>query len=204
MTINMDKVATKLMFKGAAARSMSIYQVVDDISKFIEAFEKTDLDESNAHKPSASGGTPCLGRADGAIRRKPSGLYRIVIGTDSQSKGVNGKSYVDFVSAIIVHRIGKGAVYYWRRERVEGRFVIRDKIYRETLISLELAQELVPLLRKNISSSKYDFEIHIDVGSVGPTREMIKEVVGMVAGNGFRARTKPESWGASSVADKHA
>jgi predicted RNase H-related nuclease YkuK (DUF458 family) len=32
---------------------------------------------------------------------------------------------------------------------------------------------------------------------------MIKEVVGMVTGNGFKARTKPESYGASNVADKH-
>jgi predicted RNase H-related nuclease YkuK (DUF458 family) len=33
---------------------------------------------------------------------------------------------------------------------------------------------------------------------------MIKEVVGMVNGSGFEAKTKPESWAASSVADKHA
>jgi predicted RNase H-related nuclease YkuK (DUF458 family) len=41
------------------------------------------------------------------------------------------------------------------------------------------------------------------VGPVGKTRDMIKEVVGMVNGNGFVAKTKPDSWGASSVADKH-
>ncbi|MBU3957376.1 ribonuclease H-like YkuK family protein, partial [Patescibacteria group bacterium] len=38
---------------------------------------------------------------------------------------------------------------------------------------------------------------------IGPTREMIKEVVGMVNGNGFVAKTKPESYGAFVVADKH-
>ena len=32
---------------------------------------------------------------------------------------------------------------------------------------------------------------------------MIKEVVGMVTGNGFTAKTKPYSFGASTVADKH-
>jgi len=32
----------------------------------------------------------------------------------------------------------------------------------------------------------------------------IKEVVGMVTGNGFVAKTKPDAWGASTVADKHA
>ena len=81
--------------------------------------------------------------------------------------------------------------------------MLRDKIYTESLLSLSCAQELVPLLRKAVSPAKYDFEIHIDVGPIGPTRDMIKEVVGMVSGNGFIAKTKPEAWGASSVADKH-
>jgi uncharacterized protein len=54
-----------------------------------------------------------------------------------------------------------------------------------------------------VSPAKYDLEIHIDVGPLGPTRDMIREVVGMVNGNGYVAKTKPDSWGASSVADKH-
>ena len=70
-------------------------------------------------------------------------------------------------------------------------------------MSLATAEKLVPMLRAEISPSKYDLEIHIDVGALGPTRELIREVVGMVSGNGYTAKTKPESWGASSVADKH-
>ena len=62
---------------------------------------------------------------------------------------------------------------------------------------------IVPEIRKRVSPKKYDLEIHIDVGPLGPTREMIREVVGMVNGSGFTAKTKPESWGATSVADKH-
>jgi hypothetical protein len=71
------------------------------------------------------------------------------------------------------------------------------------MMSLSAAHEIVPRLRDKISPSKYDFEIHIDVGPLGPTRDMINEVAGMVRGNGFKAKTKPDSWGASSVADKH-
>jgi len=71
-------------------------------------------------------------------------------------------------------------------------------------MSLDIAEKIVPKIRKKVSPAKYDLEIHIDVGPLGPTREMIREVVGMVNGNGFTAKTKPESWGASSVADKHA
>jgi len=133
----------------------------------------------------------------------PGSYYRLVIGTDSQAKRLNGSSEIDYVSAIIVHRKGHGARYFWKKIRENKAPVLRDKIYNETMMSLDIAQELVPSLRKAVSPAKYDLEIHIDVGSLGPTREMIKEVVGMVNGNGFTAKTKPESWGASSVADKH-
>ena len=137
------------------------------------------------------------------INEEPVRFYRIVIGSDSQAKRVNGVSEIDFVTALIVHRAGSGARYFWKKEKVHKKPILRDKIYTETLMSLACAQEIVPMLRSKISPAKYDFEIHIDVGPLGPTRDMIKEVTGMVNGNGFRARTKPESWGASSVADKH-
>ncbi|MBI4058865.1 ribonuclease H-like YkuK family protein [Candidatus Microgenomates bacterium] len=130
-------------------------------------------------------------------------FYRLVIGTDSQTRRSNGDTETDFVSAIVIHRIGHGGRYFWHKEKQKKKFVLREKIYRETLLSLELAHELVPILRKIITPSKYDLEIHIDVGSVGPTRDMIREVVGMVTGSGFTAKTKPESYGAFVVADKY-
>ena len=137
------------------------------------------------------------------VGEDPSSFYRLVIGTDSQTKRINGKAEIDFITAIIIHRTGRGARYFWKKDKAYKIPVLRDKIYRETLRSLDTAQELVPSLRAAVSPAKYDLEIHIDVGPLGPTREMIREVVGMVNGNGFTAKTKPESWGASSVADKH-
>ena len=138
------------------------------------------------------------------INEEPRSFYRLVIGSDSQTKAINGKSEINFVTAIVVHRRGRGARYFWKKEKKYVKVpVLRDKIYTETTMSLEIAEEFVPELRKRISPAKYDLEIHIDVGPLGPTREMIREVVGMVNGNGYVAKTKPESWGASSVADKH-
>lgn len=134
---------------------------------------------------------------------EPGGFYRLIIGTDSQAKNGDGKPGIDYVTAIVVHRQGKGARYFWKKLKKDRIPTLREKIYTETLISLECAQEVVPLLRQAVSAAKYDLEIHIDVGPLGPTREMIREVVGMVQGNGFVAKTKPDSWGASSVADKH-
>lgn len=137
------------------------------------------------------------------IDESPSSFYRLVIGSDSQIKRSNGDAETDFVTAIVIHRLGRGARYFWKKEKMYRAPVLRDKIYTETMKSLETAHELVPLLREGISPAKYDLEIHIDVGPLGQTREMIREVVGMVNGNGFVAKTKPDSWGASSVADKH-
>jgi len=137
------------------------------------------------------------------VEEDPGSFYRLVIGTDSQTKRTNGEAEVDFVSAIIVHRQGKGARYFWRKTKSNKVPVLRDKIYTETQMSLDLAEKIVPFIRQAITPARYDLEIHIDVGSLGPTREMIREVVGMVNGNGFTAKTKPESWGASCVADKH-
>jgi len=144
-----------------------------------------------------------ISEISGFVKEEPASFYRLVIGTDSQVKNIDGKGEIDYVTAVVVHRQGKGARYFWKKEKIDKIPVLRDKIYKETSISLTVAEELVPLLRKAISPVKYDFEIHIDVGPIGPTRDMIKEVVGMVNGSGFTAKTKPESWGASTVADKH-
>lgn len=137
------------------------------------------------------------------VDNDPQSFYRLVIGTDSQSKNVDGKNQCDFVSAVIIHRLGKGGRYFWRKTKQNRIPVLREKIYTETLMSLEVAQNIVPEIRKYVSPAKYDLEIHIDVGPLGPTRDMIREVVGMVNGNGFKAKTKPDSWGASKVADKY-
>lgn len=137
------------------------------------------------------------------VDEDPGGFYSLIIGTDSQSHRINGKSEINYVSAIIIYRKGRGARYFWRKEKIYKKPILRDKIYTETLMSLDIAQKLVPDIRRAVSPSIYDLEIHIDVGPLGPTRDMIREVVGMVTGNGFIAKTKPESWGASSVADKY-
>ncbi len=164
-----------------------------------------DLSKNGFHSPTK--GSVTLGKIVDEIAEfiddDPKSFYSIVIGSDSQIKHNNGIKECDFVTAIIVHRKGYGARYFWNKDKVKKAPVLRDKIYTETLRSLATAEEIVPVLRQYIDESKYDFEIHIDVGPNGKTRDMIKEVVGMVNGNGYVAKTKPESWGASSVADKH-
>jgi predicted RNase H-related nuclease YkuK (DUF458 family) len=125
--------------------------------------------------------------------------YRLVIGTDSQPRNGTG---VDFVTAIVVHRIGYGGIYFWKRVCEKKPMVLRNRIYQEAILSLQCAEEVLTTF-KDDGITKYDVEIHVDVGNQGQTREMISELVGMIRGSGFPVKTKPYSYGASKVADRH-
>jgi len=133
------------------------------------------------------------------MEEEPQYKYRLVIGTDSQNK--NGNE-TDFVSALVVHRVGRGGIYFWRRRIEKKTYVLRAKIYQEATLSLDLANEFLEAT-KHDGISRFDVEIHVDIGEYGETKEMINEVVGMVRGSGFAVQIKPESYGASKVADRH-
>jgi hypothetical protein len=139
------------------------------------------------------------------LNSDPDSFYRLVIGTDSQDRVIDGVKLSNFVTAVVIHRKGKGGRYFWKNGKKEKMATLRDKIYAETLLSVEIASNLVPKLQEKLNGRKnWELEIHVDVGKAGKTREMINEVVGMVTGNGYHAKTKPDSYGASSIADKHA
>ncbi|MBI4039291.1 ribonuclease H-like YkuK family protein [Candidatus Daviesbacteria bacterium] len=131
------------------------------------------------------------------IHVDPDSKYKIIVGSDSQPG-----YHVDFVSAVVVHRVGHGGIYFWSRHNGGRIYSFKERIYREALDSLELAQELLEEFNKN-GVLECDLEIHVDIGTKGPTREMISEIVGMIRGNGFRVHIKPDSFAASSVADRH-
>lgn len=133
------------------------------------------------------------------IEKQPDYKYRLVIGTDSQPKNGHG---VDFVTAIVIHRLGFGGIYFWKRIIDKKKYMLRSRIYQEATLSLSCAEEVLKLL-KNDGITKYDVEIHVDIGNYGETKDMINEVVGMVRSCGFNVKTKPNSYGASKVADRH-
>ncbi|MGI5921694.1 MAG: ribonuclease H-like YkuK family protein [Syntrophomonadaceae bacterium] len=124
--------------------------------------------------------------------------YKLIVGSDSQPH--DGGTC--FVSAIIIHRMGKGARYYYTRQVEEKMTSMRQRIFYEASLSLNLADQLCQCLKDN-GKEDLKVEIHLDVGTHGATREIIKEVIGMVVGSGFDAKIKPDACGASSVADKY-
>ncbi len=131
------------------------------------------------------------------IRGEPQAQHKLIIGTDSQAR-----DEVTFVTAIVIHRLGKGARYYYHREVRRRLPSLRQRILLETSLSLGVASRLTEMLSRRGYQS-FDIEIHLDIGQNGDTRDLIREIVGMVSGSGFDAKIKPDSFGASTVADKY-
>lgn len=165
----------------------------------------SELFQSITHGELTASGVISLIKA--FLEEEPTSSYSLVIGTDSHEKNylTTGSYCINIVTAILVHRRGYGGKYFWKKKEISNIHTLREKIYAETFESLAFATIFVPLLKKNLNgkSPSYHLEIHIDVGEHGDTRDMIKEVVGIVAGNGFIAKTKPNAYAASSVADRH-
>jgi predicted RNase H-related nuclease YkuK (DUF458 family) len=124
--------------------------------------------------------------------------FALLIGTDSSTYA----NHLDLVSAIVLHKIGRGGRYFWTRTRERRTPSLRFQIWREAWLSFELAQEVLRALEDR-SLLQVNLEIHVDIGENGRTKELIDEVVGMIIGSGFAVRIKPHSYAASAVADKH-
>jgi predicted RNase H-related nuclease YkuK (DUF458 family) len=123
--------------------------------------------------------------------------FNLIIGTDSHTR-----DKACFVTAIVLHHVGSGARYYYHKRKQDKITSLRQKLYYETAISLEVASKITDFFEDK-DLEKFNLEIHLDLGSNGETRSLIKEIVGMVVGSGFNAIIKPDACGASTVADKH-
>ena len=131
------------------------------------------------------------------VEEDPKAQYKVVIGTDSQTTSKNTL----FVTAVIIHRVGKGARFFYCKRKVKPMRNLRHRIYKETELSLKVMDVLKAHGILEIST-QWHVEIHLDVGQRGETRLLIQEVVGWVSAVGYKAIIKPYSYGASSVADR--
>lgn len=124
--------------------------------------------------------------------------YKLIVGSDSHPRVTN----TCFVSAIIIHRQGKGARYYYNKTYEMRIKSLRQRIFHEASLSLQLADQLEQILKQQ-GYEDMKVEIHLDIGTHGETKELIREITGMIIGCGFDACIKPHACAASKVADKH-
>ncbi|MEK7674170.1 MAG: ribonuclease H-like YkuK family protein [Patescibacteria group bacterium] len=130
------------------------------------------------------------------IKVDPNFGYRILVGTDSETN--NG--YIDFVTAIVVHRVGQGARYFWKRKISNKRLELHQRLWEEALFSLDISQKLLGLLvdiRKD-----FRFELHLDLGTKGKSNSVVKEITNLIRSYGMDVKIKPESYAASKIADR--
>lgn len=141
------------------------------------------------------------------IKANPDSKYRLAIGTDSQVKG----RYTCFATGIHVHRVGQGA-WCCVSKRVENKRYqnLKEKISKETSITYEVAYMLNECLIDalcdfTVKNRNFDckLEAHIDVGTKGETRKLIREMVSYFEGMGIDAKIKPDSFVASSYANRY-
>lgn len=127
--------------------------------------------------------------------------YKTIVGTDST---LLRNGLAEFATAIVVQRIGHGAIYFVQHQQLTQMHVLERRMFQEALLSIEVGQRLLGSRLPTTSPlSRETLEIHTDIGQHGPTRSMIQAITGMVRGHGFAVRFKPDSYAASSVADRH-
>lgn len=140
--------------------------------------------------------------ADNVNKGHNYGEYQVIIGTDSQNFDI---TKIVLVIAVLQH--SKGGFFFYDISKVNKITNIKQKLYTETQMSLDCATKLMDEFEKYYDETGFDysqiqFSIHVDAGFNGPTREVIPEIVGWVKSCGYDVHVKPESFVASSIADK--
>ena len=119
--------------------------------------------------------------------------YTMHVGTDT-------KPYCEdttLITAICFREYGKGAVVAYQKYKIPPFPTVRDRLFHETLVSLEVAHALVDLtgLRPTI---------HADVNPKKDTlsNTTVDAIMGMIKGMGYPVLVKPEAW-AADIADMY-
>jgi len=139
------------------------------------------------------------------ISEKPEKFYDIIVGCDSSSDEIP-----HFPVAVVILRVGEGGRFFLKKIGNQNRkfYNWKARVLEEVLLSCELALHLKENFEKRIRSLNNTFNyqfryIHADIGENGATKDMIKEVIGLIKGNGFEPKIKPEAYVASTVADRY-
>lgn len=130
--------------------------------------------------------------------------FQITVGTDSQNF-----SDTKIVTVIVVTCEGHGGIYFYNIARIKKINDLAKKLEKETDRSLSTMTKLISIIESD--EEKYGlikktslFSIHIDAGEAEncKTKELIPQLVGWIKGMGYDCVKKPDSYAASSVADR--
>lgn len=141
------------------------------------------------------------------MKEKPEKFYDVIVGCDSSSG-----DDPHFPVAVVILRVGEGGRFFLKK--ISYPSLARKKfsnwkmrVLEEVLLSCQLALFLKEKFERKIENNNFNYQlryIHADIGENGQTRDMIKEVTGLIRGNGFEPKIKPAAFVASTVADRYA
>jgi hypothetical protein len=143
------------------------------------------------------------------MKAKPDKFYDIIIGCDSSS----GERFY-FPVAVVILRVGEGGRFFLKKISYPPSILKKKfsnwkmRILEEVLLSCQLAlllrEKFERKMKKNSTPFNYQLRyIHADIGENGQTKDMIREVTGLIRGNGFEPKIKPEAYVAATVADRY-
>ncbi|MGC5326757.1 ribonuclease H-like YkuK family protein [Brevibacillus sp. SYSU BS000544] len=127
---------------------------------------------------------------------KAPGKYEIVVGADSQLRRKN----TSFVIAICFIHTGNGGTFYYQQFQEPRISSLQQRIYTEATYAVSMASELREFFHE--CHITVPIRIHYDIGENGPTMKFVKRLIHLAQMNNFEAFVKPDSYGASVVADK--
>lgn len=113
------------------------------------------------------------------------------IGTDSLQTG----RFTQYVTVVVIHTPGKGGRAAYCREVVPRVTSLRQRLLQEVYKSTEVGLSL--------GDVPGTVTVHVDANpdEKHMSSKYIQELVGLVVGQGFKHRVKPDAWAASHCAD---
>lgn len=128
--------------------------------------------------------------------------WKMYCGTDSQRYG---NDCVIYATALVLHHCRKGAIYFFNKLKCNEKISTQERMYKEACMSLEFSEMIMKEIRNNHLEhfiNNKNFEIHVDIGLNGESKNAIAGVLGMIKGSGYTVHIKPFATAASIVADR--
>lgn len=131
------------------------------------------------------------------IREQGEGYkLKVCVGSDSQAY----KTHVEYATAIVVLREGKGGFMFITNNKGTKHIRIKERMLKEVTMSVETAYAICDLL----DTYNVALEVHADINTDTKFQSNValKEAMGYILGMGFEFKAKPYAFASSSCADK--
>lgn len=144
------------------------------------------------------------------MEKDPTGNFTLMFGTDSQVFSKETK----FITGIVIQQKGKGVWACFRKAIIPRRMTnLHERISYETslteevvsLFTKEKKERLINIVLPHVyKGANFTIEGHIDIGagSRNKTRVFVNEMIARMSSLGIEAKIKPESFVASTYANR--